>query len=296
MRRFRWLALILLLCAGCRPGGPPAQPPPPPADAPIPPPEPVGRPLRFIVYGDCRSNPDIHRRVVERMLTVEPRPALVFQTGDLVGDGKDEALWTQALDIIAPLREFADYYPAMGNHDRGVRDLQAKFDLPAEPPVTWYTFARDDCRFIVLDTNTIRHPGDEAQIGWLTETLAEATEPHVFVFQHHPAYSIGDYAPGDPGVEARLHPVLEQSFVTAVFCGHDHGYYRTERDGVRYLLTAGGGAPLYDQDASLAQPGDVFAKVHHFVVVDVAGRSVTAEAIDLDGNVIDRVDLSEPMP
>ena len=46
-----------------------------------------------------------------------------------------------------------------------------------------------------------------------------------------------------------------------VFCGHDHLYYRTTRDGVTYVVTGGGGAPPYrPENSQIAIPGDVFVK------------------------------------
>jgi hypothetical protein len=47
-----------------------------------------------------------------------------------------------------------------------------------------------------------------------------------------------------------LRPLLDSLFqkhgVKLVFQGHDHLYYRTVRSGITYVVTGGGGAPLYD--------------------------------------------------
>jgi hypothetical protein len=88
--------------------------------------------------------------------------------------------------------------------------------------------------------------------------------------------------------------LLAEYGVTAAFSGHDHGYYRTLRDGVHYVITAGGGAPLYDQDPSAAQDGDVFKKTLNFMVLDRTVQGFEARAIDETGAEFDRFTLPVP--
>jgi len=302
MRRWScWIVAAACCClAGCR------QPAPEPeVAAPAPePPAPVAEPtpkLRFAVYGDCRSRPDKHREVVAQM--VQFAPQFTIQTGDLVGDGYDEAEWTQAYDIIAPLRQLGPYHMALGNHDRGNPDFATQLDLPvANPTDTWYSFVEGGVRFYILNTNTIRLPDEAAdQMAWFEAALDAATEPLQIVVEHHPCYTIGEYAPGDLTVRKRLEPLLIKHRITAVFSGHDHGYYRTVRDGVPYIVAAGGGAPLYDQDASLAQPGDVYKQTLHFVGIEQTEAGLECRAIDETGAEFDRFTLplvtaTEPEP
>jgi hypothetical protein len=61
--------------------------------------------------------------------------------------------------------------------------------------------------------------------------------------------------------------------VDYVFAGHIHGYARSVRDGVTYIVTAGGGAPLY-------LPPE-FGGYYHFVRVDVEDDSVRDKVIHL---------------
>ena len=58
--------------------------------------------------------------------------------------------------------------------------------------------------------------------------------------------------------------------IKLVFQGHDHNYYHTVRDGITYIVTGGGGAPLYpDRNRAQAIEGDVFVQAHHFCIADV---------------------------
>lgn len=56
-----------------------------------------------------------------------------------------------------------------------------------------------------------------------------------------------------------------------VFAGHIHGYGREERNGTVYILTAGGGAPLYLP----AFDGGFY----HYVKVTVDGNKITDELV-----------------
>jgi len=71
-----------------------------------------------------------------------------------------------------------------------------------------------------------------------------------------------------------------------VFNGHKHNYERNEVNGVTYVVTGGGGAPLYaavEREPTQA----VFALAHHFVLVRIAGNRLEATAISVDGEVLD---------
>ncbi len=285
------LAGLALLVAGCQVTEEPPAPATPVA-APAPPPPP---PFRFIIYGDCRSRPEKHRLVVQQMLL--SRPELVIQTGDLVGQGKDEGEWQQAYAIIAPLRQLGPYYMAIGNHDRGRPQVAQELNLPTEGDRLYYTWATRGCRFIVLNSNTIRLAGeDEEQVAWFQQTLAAATEPLIFVVLHHPLYAIGEYAPGDLEVRRRLLPILKSRPLVGVFSAHDHGYYRTTRDGIRFIVTAGGGAPMYRQDAAKAIAGDVLKSTLNFVEVTVQGTTASLRALDEQGGLVDELSVTAPPP
>jgi hypothetical protein len=62
----------------------------------------------------------------------------------------------------------------------------------------------------------------------------------------------------------------------AVFCGHDHLYYRTVRDNITYIVTGGGGAPPYrPENRQITLPGDVY--VHD---TDSAGHLLSEAQYD----------------
>src|ERR1700753_710914 len=78
----------------------------------------VADPYMFIAYGDTRSQPDVHRAVIARI--VAARPEFVIQSGDLVENGRSSQQWAEFDKIEQPLRDAKiAYYPARGNHDLG---------------------------------------------------------------------------------------------------------------------------------------------------------------------------------
>jgi len=92
------------------------------------------------------------------------------------------------------------------------------------------------------------------------------------------------------GMRKRLVPLFEQYKVDAVFMGHHHSYERILVNGITYIVTAGGGAGLYDM--SQPEPGSqIVASTHHFVYIKVLGNRLIGTAIDEHGKVIDTFEI-----
>jgi hypothetical protein len=85
-----------------------------------------------------------------------------------------------------------------------------------------------------------------------------------------------------------------QNDVDIVFNGHDHYYYRTLRDDIYYVITGGGGAPLYGPDSSapIWQTGDVAAGQYHYCDVIVNSTHVKIDVLKTDDTVIDSFTIS----
>ena len=82
--------------------------------------------------------------------------------------------------------------------------------------------------------------------------------------------------------------IFERHGVNAVLNGHDHYYHHAIHGGTHYVVTAGGGAPLYDTDA--IQPETVkYKKIEHFMRVDVGLESTKMTAIDINGETIEEI-------
>ena len=243
----------------------------------------------FAVFGDSRTSPEQSAGVGRQMAGHQPH--FLLHSGDLVSNGTIYEQWEE--QFFSPLGEalaHIPFFPVLGNHEQNSEHFYDFF--PSGP---WYSFDCGNARFIALDTNAASggfEPGTE-QHAWLERTLAETSALWRVVWFHHPPYSSGNHGPSVTQREA-LAPLLEKYQVDVIFNGHDHIYERSfpmqanrreDESGIIYVVTGGGGAPLYPVDA-----GDwtAFAtSVHHCCIVSVDGPHLRLRACGLDGEVVD---------
>ncbi len=267
---------------------------------------PRGDAFTFLVYGDNRDRDADHRAVITAMN--EAPAELALQTGDMVGNAGQDALWRRFFAIEQPLLASMPMYPAIGNHelldDPQLNHYRHYFVLPSvagqDAQTTgherYYTFTIANSLFIALDGN---QSASHVQAAWLHKTLDAAAKSgvrHTFIYFHQPSFSVGQFC-GSAAEQGLWVPEFEHHPVTAVFTGHEHAYQHLERNGVRYFVVGGGGAPLiresgtcpaYDRAARR-----LFRSTHQFVRIDVRGEAVALTSIDTAGQVIEKVDLSQ---
>jgi hypothetical protein len=251
--------------------------------------------FQFVVYGDTRTRHDMHRRVIAAVLK-HGMPDFVLHTGDLVADGADSAQWPVFFDIERELLRNTSFYPSLGNHERNSRQYYDFFNV-ATP---YYSFDWGQAHFIVLNSdignaatsNAARESFWTEQVRWLEEDLAKSQKADFrFVIAHHPPITAVARRQGDNPEMAALIPLFEKEHLTAGFFGHDHNYQRYLKNGIHYVITGGGGAPLYDVDKPPAGITQKVISTENFVSVKVTGKSAQLEAFGLDGSVLDRIDL-----
>ncbi len=232
--------------------------------------------LDFAAYGDCRQNTKIHRRIADNIAASGAKFTLV--TGDLVETPEDPAAWNEFRDIVKELRK-KPYDCAVGDHDPGEK-LYFKKELGLDR--NYYDRKDGDFHVFVLDS--CGQFKDKDQLDWLEKTAAASTAKHKFAVFHHPPYSIKASRVAEAEeLRPRIHPLLVKLKFCAAFCGHQHAFYTTLRDRVRYVVTAGGGAPLHSIDAGLGQKGDLSKKFFHFVGGTVSGSKILGRVFDADG-------------
>ena len=243
----------------------------------------------FTVYGDTRTYPERHRMVVEAMAAEGPR--FVVHTGDLVENGGVEDQWdSRFFWATAPLIKDAPYLTVPGNHENNAPEYYQAFALPrggGDYGEEWWSMDYGVVHLVGLDTNALTLPNGFGrmikQINWLKRDLAAARErgaKFIFVFFHHPLFSSSaGYYPGNEGLRAVWHPIFVRYGVTAVFSGHCHSYERLTEDGVTYIVTGGGGAPL-GGFRSEPVPGSVRRlAVLHYIRVTIEGNRARLEMI-----------------
>jgi 3',5'-cyclic AMP phosphodiesterase CpdA len=247
----------------------------------------------FGVFGDTRTRHDMHRKVVTAF--EKTNPDFVLHTGDLVADGLDTAQWPIFFDIERELLRKTVFFPVLGNHERNSKHFHEFFDVKSH----YYSFNWGTAHFIVLNTDIANAvSGAEArrqfwadQVRWLEEDLQRAQGADFrFIISHHPPYTAYQKVSHMSKEALGLVPLLEKYKVTAIFSGHDHTYQHHEQNGVHYVVTGGGGAPLNHVDQPLPFTKKALS-TEHFVTVDVTGNTATLRATGLDGKILDEFQL-----
>lgn len=250
--------------------------------------------LRFAVYGDNRSNPAAHHAVAEAVRG--DRPEFVLNTGDMVYMGADLDDWQGFFEQARALYRETPIFPVLGNHElfprgQGLGVYRRYVRTPGmdEEGTPYYRFDWGCARFLVLDSNGELAEGSP-QRRWLLAELERAREDHVahlFAAMHHGPFSSGYHGANERLVLEGLEDLLRAGGVELVFSGHDHLYERGEAAGLKYVVSGGGGAPLYG--VNRREPYQLaFVPDYHYVSVEVEGPRVTLQTRLADGTPIER--------
>jgi 3',5'-cyclic AMP phosphodiesterase CpdA len=254
----------------------------------------AGASFKFVVYGDTRSRHAFHKRVMEAVSKAELD--FVIHTGDLVADGADTAQWPIFFSIERDLLRKAAFFPCLGNHERNNPQYYDFFDVK----VPYYSFDWGDAHFSVLNSdfgnvassNEAKEKYWKEQMLWFEEDLKKSAKAALrFAVFHHPPFTAVKRRQGENPRIAQVVPLLEKHKVHAVFNGHDHNYQHHINNGVHYIVTGGGGAPLYPVDGPLEGITQKVESTEHFVQVTVEGAKVRIQAFGLDGRIIDTVEF-----
>jgi hypothetical protein len=253
----------------------------------------AGGALRFLVYGDTRSG-EVAHAAVARALASSPADFLV-NTGDMVEDGGRAEDWQSFFDIESALLRDRALFVAIGNHelydDRAGANFARYFGFAGrgDPPRPYGSARIGNIRFFFLNAMHDWGSGEERQ--WLDRELTSAdTEPGLvwrIAVMHQGPWSSGPHGGNTMLRGARVPEMLAAHGIDLIFAGHDHIYERGDSDGLKYVVSGGGGAPLYQ----VAKQG-IFARKdessYHFVEVATDGRTLGLVARRIDGSVLDQ--------
>ena len=249
--------------------------------------------VTFAVYGDCRTYPSRHRKIVEQI--IKKKVDFVVISGDLVTNGGIYPQWKQ--QFFQPLKGLAEsvpIYTAKGNHDLSRQNYFEKLLVPSGQTAN-FSFDYGPVHYFCAD-NYVK---TEAQIlSLIAADISASTSTWKFVSYHEPTINFGghwsDWA----------YPDALSTFAKAgadfVITGHSHQYERFRPiapppgiDGsyVTYITSAGGGAPLYDVESTSYHAKA--KQIHHFCLFHIKGNKLTMDTIDINGRVIDHLEISK---
>jgi hypothetical protein len=239
-------------------------------------------PFTFAVYGDNRSQPEIHAAII-RLMAAHPY-AFVLHTGDMVASGANQSEWQSFFDAAEPLLRNCPIYPELGNHEDEASPYFRYFPLPRD-----YSFRYGDALIVGIDTN--RPPSEyNMQEQGLRKVLAsDNSVKWKIVFMHHTpctCVTIRGRREEAARLRARLEPIFRETGVQIVFSGHDHNYQRHFVSGIHYVVTGGGGAPLYPLRANTPYVQKAIS-VYNYCTVQVNKNQINVKAFSIDGKMID---------
>jgi hypothetical protein len=166
------------------------------------------------------------------------------------------------------------FYNTIGNHDRMVDGISNYLKMFGN---TYFSWDFEGYHFICLDNVSQTGLGTE-QYKWLINVLNSNKRKNKFVFMHKPIFDITGSYPDTIMYPKRVGSDLLKLFaknnVRAVFWGHIHGFAEEKRDGILYVLTGGGGAPLYLPKFS--------GGFNHYVKVSVDDGKVYDEVVKVE--------------
>ena len=254
--------------------------------------------LKFIAYGDTRTQPEMHDAVAAEVVRLfESDPAyqtLNPMTGDFVNSGDvpedwDKQLFSPAFKNIRA--EFANLAvtPVIGNHEGGGQLFTRYFPMPFVADRYW-SFDYGPVHFAMLD-QYVDYGKGSAEYDWLQKDLAATHKPWKILVLHEPGWSAGGGHDNNFAVQNDIQPLLKQYGVQIVLGGHNHYYARAVVDGIQHLTVGTGGAPLYTPFPDF--PNLVFSRQSTgYLRVEIDGPRLRGAFIDPQGNAIDNFTLS----
>jgi hypothetical protein len=244
----------------------------------------------------------MHQNVIDQIAKLNPE--LVIHSGDL-WDGYSQATFTSILKKnanIASLLDSGRYVVSRGNHESVTDFMAFRPSLTRGNASELFSYTIGNSFFVVLGMD----PGKAAAF-----LEAELKKPEAlaarwrFVQSHYSIYSGGTThgARGNPTIEK----LCDTYHVTVYWSGHDHIYERSHQvyggqivdnddelsasSGTVYVVSGGGGAPLYG--VSPIATTHLQASANNYVDVLAAADTLTVNAYKVDGSVVDSFVISQ---
>lgn len=247
------------------------------------------------VYGDSRSGPEIQNAIAARILEdIWQHPedqTLVLFTGDLMDTADESSLQVNLFDPQwTDLHQLLSQVPlitARGNHD-GTQIMNKYFPYPFAGEYYW-SLDYGSAHIAVVDQYSDLSEFSP-QLKWLKDDLDASLQPWKIILLHRPGWSAGPHE-DDLVVQKLVHPLAYHAGVQVVLAGHNHYYARARVDGIQYITTGGGGAPLYDPVCSY--PNMLICKKdYHYLKMVFSTSTLTVTAFSPQGEVLDEFSIT----
>ena len=199
---------------------------------------------KILVFGDHRPGsgtkpPEVFLHIIDKVN--EDEGVFIIDGGDLVYSGRMNE-WSELMKVWHFNKPV---FLASGNHEyQGEgKSIYKKLFGPTD-----YSFSLGNYYYIFMDNTERGYTLSSAQWAWLEKELEKAKNEgkKPILIMHTPPF---DPRPGGDhsmkgGSGDKLLALMKDYGAFGIF-SHIHMYWYGERDGVKVLITGGGGAPLY---------------------------------------------------
>jgi Calcineurin-like phosphoesterase len=253
-------------------------------------------------FGDAcaaKSTAKCHR--VAQLIAADPSTDAVLVLGDAQYDNgtlhEYRRFWHVDMAPIDPL-----VLPAPGNHDYKTADAAGYFGYfgakAGTPGKGWYSKTLGGWKIIATNSNCFYVGGCDprsAQAKFLRSQISRSPQMCQLVFDHHPAFSDGSYAPGTRQGQMLFRDAYA-SHADLFLSGHDHNYQRfgpkapdgtRDPHGVHSLVVGTGGKhldPLGTTNRSQYRQDTTYGALR----LALSPTSYSGKFIAVGGKVMDR--------
>lgn len=248
----------------------------------------AGEPLRFAFAGDSGAWPDptadaIFAQLVRQVAELEPR--FFVNLGDFAGPGRLER-HEAYLRLVRPLK--IPNICVVGNHDLDDASGAAVWEAVHGPMN--FAFGCGHTRFVAIHAasrvgrhdrqgppEAVEGPRQE-DLDFLDAALSRADEPNRVVLMHMPPYLGGRHAPhenwGFGRHQSEFLQILHRHRVKLVCCAHGLAFDDHVHDGIRFVMSGGGGSGLCSHLRGICTEGEGTPEdrgaLFHFVEIAIA--------------------------
>ena len=217
---------------------------------------------------------------------------------------------------------------------------------PRYPGMTNYSFDYGNVHIVCLDANTYVNPLDPGLVEWMRTDVKSSKADWKLVAYHNPAFNASKAHYDDQWMRL-LDPLFQELRIDLVLTGHVHNYQRTvplkfkpkmiedktmyliskegkvdgefaldqkydgltntKPDGIIYIVTGAGGAPLYDPELTdnpilwKHEPPENWAPYtvklisnkHSFTLIETAKGTLTLKQLDSKGETLDSISITK---
>ena len=284
-------------------------------------PEETATDLKFFMYGDTRTQFEIHDSVSEAMIADYTADSdyqtITICTGDLVYFGAEESRWqneffsSETPNIRQRMAE-VPFVSCLGNHELYYNNLTGMdmttalfgkyFPYPFVERRYW-SFDYGPVHFTYIDLYPANYDPygqgliDDVQLAWIENDLSTSTKEWKIIVLHEPGWSAGGSSSGYPhpnneDVQNLLQPLCEQYGIQLVFGGHNHYYAKACKNGIFHLTAAGGGAPLYSPDPDYPNVMKT-RQIHHYCKAEIMDATLSVTVLTPEGEIVDEITIGQ---